>query len=193
MRMHKTTIALAITLMSGAAAADWTLNNDTSSLYYLTTKNANVTELNTFNQLTGTIGADGSATVSINLDSVDTAVEIRDERMRELFFNTAGFPVATISVTLDPAVLEGMEAGSRVVMDDVAADLTLHDTTREIMAGLVVVGLENGVQVSSLKPIVVRADDFGLAGGVEALRAIVGLDSITSNAPVNFTLVFDRD
>ena len=193
MYMKKTTLGLAVALMSGAAAADWTLNNDASSLYYLTTKNVHVTEMNTFNHLSGSIDADGAATVSIDLTSVDTAVEIRDERMREMFFNAADFPAAKVSLTFDPAVLEGMEAGSRVVMDDVNAGLTLHDITREIKAGLVVVGLQDGVQVSSLKPIVVRADDFGLAAGVEALRAIVGLDSITNNAPVSFTFVFDRD
>jgi polyisoprenoid-binding protein YceI len=193
MFMKKTTLALALTLAAGTAAAGWTLNNDASSLFYLTTKNAQVTEMNTFRQLSGSIGADGAANVSIDLSSVNTAVEIRDQRMQEMFFNAANFPAATIAVTIDPAVLEGMQPGARMVMEDVPAQLTLHDTTREIKAGLVVVGLENGVQVSSLKPIVVRADDFGLGGGVEALRAIAGLESVTSNAPVNFTFVFDKD
>jgi len=193
MFMKKTTLALTIGLLAGAATADWTLNNDESSLYYLTTKNVHVTEMNTFNQLSGAIDADGTASVSIDLTSVDTVVEIRDERMREMFFNTDQFPAATISITFDPAVLEGMEPGARMVMEDVAAELTLHGTTREMGAGLVVVGLQNGVQVSSLKPIVVRADDFGLASGVEALRAIVNLDNITNNAPVSFTFVFDKD
>lgn len=193
MFMKKTTLALTVGLLAGAATADWTLNNDESSLYYLTTKNIHITEMNTFNQLSGDIGADGAANVSIDLTSVDTVVEIRDERMREMFFNTDQFPAATISVTFDPAVLEGMEPGARMVMEDVATELTLHGTTREIGASLVVVGLQNGVQVSSLKPIVVRADDFGLASGVEALRAIVSLDNITNNAPVSFTFVFDKD
>jgi len=193
MLSKKTAVALVSILAASAASADWTLNNAESALFYLTTKNVNVTELNTFNRLSGNVSQAGEANVAIDLTSVDTAISIRDERMQTMFFDVENFPSAQIHMNFDPALLEGMAPGARVVKNAVPFQLTIHDITHEMEVGLVVVGLENGLQVSNLQPVVVQAEPFGLAGGIEALRAIVNLPNITTNAPVNFTLVFDKD
>jgi len=193
MLIKKIAVALVTILAASAASADWTLNNEESALFYLTTKNVNFTELNTFNRLSGSVSQAGEANVAIDLTSVNTAISIRDERMQTMFFDVEGFPSAQIRMNLDPALLEGMAPGARVVKNAVPFQLTIHDITNEMEVGLVVVGLENGLQVSNLQPVVVQAESFGLAGGIEALRAIANLPNITSNAPVNFTLVFDKD
>lgn len=193
MLSKKTAVALVSILAASAASADWALNNAESALFYLTTKNVNVTELNTFNRLSGNVSQAGEANVAIDLTSVDTAISIRDERMQTMFFDVENFPSAKIHMNFDPALLEGMAPGARVVKNAVPFQLTIHDITHEMEVGLVVVGLENGLQVSNLQPVVVQAEPFGLAGGIEALRAIVNLPNITTNAPVNFTLVFDKD
>jgi len=192
--IKNTALALIALLAVSPIIADWTLNNDTSELYYLTTKNTNVTELNTFKKLSGNITSASGASVIIDLTSVETFIPIRNERMQEMFFNTDRFPTARIAMAIDHQALEALEPGQRLVIRDAPAELTLHGDTREIKADLVAVGLQGGgLQVSNLKPIVVKAEDFGLLDGVEALRAIVNIESITNNAPVNFTLVFDKD
>ncbi|TVP81268.1 YceI family protein [Thioalkalivibrio sp.] len=193
MLSKKTAVALVSILAASAASADWTLNNAESALFYLTTKNVNVTELNTFNRLSGNVSQAGEANVAIDLTSVDTAISIRDERKQTMLFDVENFPSAKIRMNFDPALLEDMAPGARVVQNAVPFQLTIHDITHEKEVGLVVVGLENGLQVSNLQPVVVEAEPLGLAGGIEALRAIVNLPNITTNAPVNFTLVFDKD
>jgi hypothetical protein len=57
-----------------------------------------------------------------------------------------------------------------------------------IKTQLRVTALEGKWWVSTRTPIVVKADDFGLTSGVEALRAIMGLNYLSSSAPVNFQL-----
>ena len=47
--------------------------------------------------------------------------------------------------------------------------------------------------VMSEKPVVVNAPLFNLADGVEALREIAGLPSISAAVPVSFVLSFDAD
>jgi hypothetical protein len=44
----------------------------------------------------------------------------------------------------------------------------------------------------SKKPVVVNAPEFKLAEGVEALREIAGLPSISLAVPVSFVLAFDQ-
>jgi len=65
--------------------------------------------------------------------------------------------------------------------------LTLHGITHNLDTALAVVGQQGGgLQVNNLDPIVVQAADFDLLDGVETLRAIVNIESVTNNAPVNF-------
>ena len=84
---------LALPLAIGATAvhAEWRLDSDLSQLSYTTTKifpnaDKSAAENNRFTKLEGNIGDDGSAVVSVALDSVNTNVAIRDERMRKLVF-----------------------------------------------------------------------------------------------------------
>ena len=71
-------------LWSTAALADWQLNNDESSLTFVSTKASTVAEVLTFNSLQGRVTEGGMAELTIDLDSVDTAIELRDQRMVEL-------------------------------------------------------------------------------------------------------------
>ena len=50
---------------------------------------------------------------------------------------------------------------------------------------------EGSVLVNTLEPIIVNAKAAGLAGGVEKLREIAGLTSISDAVPVSFVLTFD--
>ena len=77
----------AISLLAASAftaAAAWTLDPVSSSLKYQSVKKNTVVETNKIRNLSGTIQPDGAASVSIDLNSVDTGVDIRDTRMRFL-------------------------------------------------------------------------------------------------------------
>ena len=71
-------------------------------------------------------------------------------------------------------------------------ELSLHGASIALTAELMVTRLESGVMASTLKPIIVTADSVGLVAGVEALREVAGLPSISRSVPVSFTLVFKQ-
>ena len=82
-------LAVAALLLSPATWADWTLDNAGSRLSFVSIKATNVAEVHTFDALSGSVGGDGHARVVIQLASVNTLIPIRDERMREMLFQTA--------------------------------------------------------------------------------------------------------
>jgi len=51
------------------------------------------------------VSPSGEAVISIALNSVQTNVDTRDERMKKLVFKTADYPLATISTSLPMATL----------------------------------------------------------------------------------------
>jgi polyisoprenoid-binding protein YceI len=172
------------------ARADWELDNTSSSIHFVSVKNDSVGEVHSFASLVGFIGADGKATLSINLESVQTLIEIRDQRMRELLFETVKFPVATVSAQLDPSVL-ALAAESGIVTTELPVTLSLHGKEKALTAAVVIVGDgSDRLVVFSAAPILVNAADFDLAAGVAALQNVAGLKAISTAVPVTLQLQF---
>lgn len=173
--------------------AGWSLDGEASSLFYVTSKASAVSELNTFGELSGSIADNGNASVSISLGSVNTAIEIRDERMREFVFQVATYPLATVTLSADAAQLRGLSPGDSI-RSSYEAMLDLHGTKQPLTLELVVTRLNGGgLLVALARPLILNAATFGLAEGVEQLRGIAGLPSINNNVVVDFTLQFDAD
>jgi polyisoprenoid-binding protein YceI len=177
-------------LSPGLVLADWQLDGASSSLYYVTNKASAIAELNTFKRLSGSITDAGAASLEIDLASVDTYIEIRDERMREHLFETGKFATATVRLSVDAAALNALPVGGST-SGSYTATLDLHGVEQELTAELQVVKLaDSSLQIQTLRPLFVNAAVFGMAGGVEQLREIAGLPSINPTAIVNFTLVY---
>jgi polyisoprenoid-binding protein YceI len=188
-------IALAVLLGAVACApanADWVLNGEKSAVSFVSTKAINVAEVHRFARLSGGVDGDGRVSISIDLASVDTSIEVRDERMRSMLFNTEEYSAAEVTATVDPDKIAGLAAGESVEMT-VECTLSLHGNTRPLMLDLVVTRSgASQLLVVSKKPVVVNAPEFGLGEGVEALREIAGLPSISLAVPVSFVLAFDK-
>ena len=182
---------LAAILFTGVAQAQWSLDNDASSLSFVTVKAEHVAEAHTFDSLSGTIGDDGGVEISIELASVNTMIPIRNERMQEMLFETNLFPDATISGSINLDALTGMDAGTSVARQ-IDFELSLHGQNVALAADVQITRTGEGVIVSTLKPIVVMADSFSLAAGVEKLREVAGLPGISRAVPVSFTVVFEQ-
>lgn len=184
-------LSLAVgSLVAVPAQADWTLDGAASSFHYVTSKAAAVSEVNRFTGLSGSISDAGEARLEIDLASVATNIEIRDQRMRELVFEVERFPAATVALSVDAGALSALEAGS-VLPQKVEAKVSLHGMEQTLAANLLVTALADGaLQVHTAEPLLVGAGSFGLAGGVEQLREVAGLPSINPNVVVNFTLVY---
>lgn len=185
---------IALLLLSSPAAvlAEWTLDNDASSLAYVTTKANAAAEVNHFEYLSGSIDDAGDALLEIDLNSVNTLVEIRDERMRDVLFETGTYPTATASMKVDMSAVRSLGVGKTAAVTGEAI-LNLRDTEVSLTASLLVVRLaENRLLVSTNKPLIVNASQVGLLAGIEKLRELAGLPSISPAVPVTLSLVFEK-
>ena len=187
------TLLLLLLLTASQAFAGWTLDNTGSRLSFVTVKAQNVAEVHSFTQLSGEVNSTGIATVIIQLASVDTLIEVRDERMREVLFQTDVFPAATVSTGIDLAELNTLAAGTSSVVP-VELMLSLGGLEFPLTAELLVTRLATDrMLISTFKPIIVNAANVALAEGVEKLREIAGLPSISNAVPVTFVLQFVRE
>ena len=179
--------------LSSVAWADWELDSTQSVINFVSIKNNSVGEAHNFTSLSGAMGADGNVQVTIHLDSVDTLIEVRNERMRELLFETVKFPTAQITAQVDPALLAEAAEGETVVTD-LSIALSLHGQEKALTISVVAVGDKNGrLRVLTTRPALINAADFGLDAGVTALQEIAGLQSISNAVPVSLQLVFVQE
>lgn len=170
----------------------WTLDPQGSRLSYVSIKAGEVAETNRFAGLSGSVAADGTASLSIDLSSVDTGVEVRDERMREVFFAVADNPAATVTARLDPARFAGLAVGQSVTRP-LTASVTIKGASSDVETDVMVTRVaEDRVLVVPTAPVIVSTDMFGLTDELGELRALAQLPSITPAVPVTFTLSFRR-
>ena len=171
---------------------DWTVDGNASKFSFVTVKSGALAEAHTFSGLSGTVMANGDAEIDIPLTTVETNINVRNERMREFLFETGTYPEATVTTKLDPTVFTDLGIGDAVNVP-VTATLNLHGETQEIDADLLVTRIgADKVQVGTPVPIIVNAADFGLDAGVEKLRELANLPGITPDVPVTFSIVFTR-
>ncbi len=171
---------------------DWTLDPDQASLQFVTVKATDILEVHHFGELAGSVSADGAAEVTVTLDKVSTNIDIRDERMREFLFETETYPLAMISTTLAPETFALLPLGETLVTP-VELTVDLHGASDVIGTQLAVTRLgPDRVMVATTDPIIVDGYAFGLDGGIEHLRELANLPSITASVPVTFSLVFER-
>ena len=197
--LRKTTIkssfnllaALLTLLASAQAAAQWTLSADDSSLSFISVKAEHIAEVHSFARLSGEIDSGGEAVVSIDLTSVQTGIDIRNERMQSMLFNTDMYPRAQVSADVDAAALSSMAVGESAVLE-VPLAINLHGEVLTLSAPLRVSHVKGGLRVDTLAPIIVKADAFALVDGIESLREIAGLPSISRSVPVSFSLLFSQ-
>lgn len=173
------------------SVADWRLNNEASALSFISTKNASVTEVHSFKELSGNVKNNGEATLSINLESVETHIPVRNDRMKQFLFETELFKEALVELKIEPAKIHALGPGDRVDVP-VNAKLSLHGRAQDIDVRLRVLKTQNnGLEVSTLEPIIISAGLFDLQAGLDKLKEIAKLVSITASVPVALNLVFD--
>ncbi len=175
-----------------SALGDWKLVPSESDIAFATIKNSAVVESHTFERFSGEVTLSGAANIRVDLASVETRIPIRNERMGTLLFNIDQFPSLDISSKLDTKSLANMEEGASTHLE-VPATISLHGTEANILLPLVVTRLSSKrFQVVTTKPVIAYASQFGLTKGVEALRLIAKLATITPAVPVTFSLIFEQ-
>jgi len=171
-------------------AQAWELDPTQSSGDFVSIKNSAFGESHTFGELTGDIDG-GTATVKIVSSSVDTKIEIRDDRMRKHLFVSQEHPLITISADVEEVLGQLKISTSTGIELPISVSLRgLQETyTANVRATLVD---ESLLYVSSVKPVLVGVSDFKLGDGVAMLAKLAGGIQIAESIPVSFSLVFTK-
>lgn len=172
--------------------ADWYLDNESSRLSFISSKQGNLSEVHRFLTLHGKIDAAGQAQLRIQLDSVLTGIPLRDQRLRQMLFEVARHPEAIVSARLDPGPITGLAPGAQQELR-LPLTLALHGRTHHFTAELLATRLDDHrFQVVTLSPLVLQAADFDLLPGLERLRESAGLTLISPSVPVSAVLIFEE-
>ena len=148
---------------------------------------ASVAEIFTFDSLEGSVGEDGTASVTIDLAAIKTGIDIRNERMGEYLFETDRYPEATITAQIPDAALS---TGSQTL--DLELNVDMHGKQMMYTVPVMVASDESSVMVTSEEPLLVDAASFDLQGGLGKLGELAGLLHIPATVPVTFSLTFNR-
>ncbi|MBV5307831.1 YceI family protein [Chromatium okenii] len=180
-------------LLAPAAHADWTLDPARSQLNFVSIKANNVAEINTFGKIEGRVTDAGQVTMRLALDSVETLIPIRNERMRQFLFETTNYQEAVLRAQIDPQQLANLAVGS-IASINAEGTLLLHGLAQPLTLALQVARVNaQTVMVANVKPLIVDAAKFGMTEGVEKLRQLAGLSAISSAVPVTFVITLVAD
>lgn len=172
-------------------SGSWSLDSASSKIAFASIKAGEIGEVHYFYGLSGEVSGDGGAVVNISLDDVETKIDQRNERMRSLFFETDSYPIATVSATVDADAFSDLPIGGRLATE-LDGTLSLHGVEAPVYADVFVTRIaQSRVEVATSEPVIVYVSDFNLDVGLEALREVAVLPSITPAVPVTFTFVFD--
>lgn len=170
-------------------AGSWTLDTKSSVLSFQTVKNNAVVENSKFASFTGKIDENGLAVVKVQLDSVDTTIDLRNVRMRFLFFETFNFPEATITAQLDAAALADLKT-VRHMPYKIRFALELHGARSEFeIESIVTLISDTRVSVSSSVPLPIAVKLFGMEENVRKLEDAAKVKILPSGS-VSFNFVF---
>ncbi|MEO1731285.1 MAG: YceI family protein [Pseudomonadota bacterium] len=174
------------------AQGSWSVDATASSLSYVSVKSGEIAEANSFSGLSGSVTAEGAASLEIDLATIETKVDIRNERMRDIFFDVAQFPTASVTAQIDPAAFEALGVGESTVQPlEAILNVKGIETTVETTVSVTRTG-QDDVLVTSVEPVIVYADALELIDGLATLQELAGLPSITPVVPVSFSIAFER-
>lgn len=174
---------------SAFAANDWSVNEDLSSLTYVSTKKEHVSENHVISGISGSVDASGNLSISLDMDTVDSEIEVRDQRMKDWLYKVDSFPAATFSAEIDLDEYSSLEVGESTE-SFVEGELSLVGITTEIEFDVLVTRTgEDSVIVNTAAPVIVSASNLQINEGVEALKSSVQLSSISDSVPVYMTIV----
>ena len=172
------------------AQAGWILDKSSSHLYFTFTKNTHLATTATFSDISGYIDDKKSASLTINLASISSGIEKRDSRLKDLFFDVAKTPTAEVSLSIFNRLKKQVKEDQDVILD-LGFYLKLNGIQKRLKAPVLVrKNKDNEIELTTLEPIIVMANEFGLEEKVKLLVTIAGVNNISYAVPVTFRLKF---
>ncbi len=163
----------------------WKLNQDSSNISIITTKNNNVSEVFEFKNFSGSIDSNRNLKISIDLSSLETYIPIRNQRMQKHLFQTEIYPTADVHTQL---AVDSLSNG----VHNVSFDVDLHGVSSIVQAEFMVLEKHGNKVITLHKPLLIKASDFALKKGITTLKNIAKLQSIDFTVPIHIVLVFEQ-
>ena len=190
-------ILLASLLLSAFAHADnavW--ESDNNHISFLSIKvnqqKNSITEQSTFTSSKAMLDKDGMFTLTIDLNSVKTNVDIRDQRLKDWVFETAQFGTATVSGKVDADAVNKLAVGETLKLEQ-PLELDIHGQKVKLQAELNVQrSAEDKIMVNTLTPVILDTKAMKMEKGVMQLVEVMALSSIVEQVPVSFAGEFMR-
>jgi len=194
MKFLKTAAFTTAMLMTVPAFADghgWKSVDAESRVAFGSVKKDVVGEVHHFNNVNGTVGDDGALSINIDLGSLETNIDIRNERMTEHVFQK-GAATATVTGEIDMSEINAMKVGETKVVE-IEAELSFVGVSNEIEANMLVARLgENRVLVTTEDFVMLSTEDLEIDPGVDKLMQLAKLPGITRVTPVSVRMVFEK-
>jgi len=190
-----TNLALATALMTSTAFAgghaNWTSVEGQSSVAFGSIKKDVVGEVHQFSVVTGTVSETGAVEITIDLSSVETNIDIRNERIIQHVFQ-AGKANATLNGEIEMDDVNTLEVGAMTFVD-LEGTFSFAGIEADIDAEMLVARLtEDRVLVTTADFIMLSTADLGIDAGIDKLMALAKLPGITRVAPVTVRMVFEK-
>ncbi|MCM2678904.1 YceI family protein [Echinimonas agarilytica] len=183
---------LCLLLINSVAWADWQSVPEESEINFISIKKGSVAETHRFDAFSLSFSETGKAKLTIDLSSVNTGIDIRNERMKEVLFEVAQYPSATFTAEVDDVKMSELMIGDRI-QRNVEGQFTMHGKTVPMTMTLKAVKLAGGdVLVTTVAPAIIDAKNFDLVNGILKLQELAGLPSIASAIPVTFEILMRK-
>lgn len=167
----------------------WVLDPAKSKVAYGSIKKNTIGEVNTFDRLKGHIDPSGNAFFEIDLASVNTLVDIRNERMLEYIFND--IPKASFSAKVPVSRLAKLAVGESTEIG-LEGSLSFGTTSTAIEPMMFVVKLSpTKLLATSDSMIMLNTEAIDINSGIDKLQELAKLSGITRVAPVTLRLMFN--
>lgn len=189
-------LAFAAALMTATVASagghiTWKSVDSESRVAFGSVKKNVAGEVHHFEKVTGVVKEKGDMVITIDLGSVQTNIDIRNERMAEHVFQK-GKATAAITGVIDMSEVNALKPGETKVIE-IEAKLTFAGVENEIDAEMLVARLsEDRVLVTTADFIMLSTEDLGIDAGVDKLMKLAKLPGITRVTPVAIRMVFQK-
>ena len=144
-----------------------------------------------FDRINGVVKEKGEMIISVDISSLETNIDIRNERMLKHVF-ADGAAKAVITGQIDMSQVNDLKPGETTVLE-IEATLNFLGIENEFDAEMLVARLsENRVLVTTADFIMVSTEDLGIDAGIDQLMKLAELSSITRATPVAIRMVFEK-
>jgi hypothetical protein len=189
--LSKALLATSLLMTTPVFAGDWKTVDAETSVAFGSIKKDTVGEVHHFNKVTGSVSEDGKLKLDIDLASLETNIDIRNERMTKHVF-LEGAATASLTGEIDMSEINDLKIGETRIIE-IEAVLSFVGVENDIDTNMLVARLgENRVLVSTADFVMLSTEDLEIDPGINKLMELAKLPGITRVTPISARMVFEK-